>query len=194
MIVGLTGGIGSGKSTVAKMFQELGVPIYVADTEARKLLEDSPMVKKEVIKLLGREVYEDSKPNRARIASLVFKDAKKLEALNKIIHPQVKKHFIKWYESQDAPYVIKEAAILFESGSYKDCDQIITVTAPEKIRIKRVMTRDKISEDAVRDRMKNQWLDAEKIKRSDFVIFNSSLEETQNGVIKIHRELLKKRV
>ncbi|XLS30907.1 dephospho-CoA kinase [Flavobacteriaceae bacterium M23B6Z8] len=193
MIVGLTGGIGSGKSTVAKMFEDLGVPVYVADTEAKKLLENSEVVKKAVIELLGPEAFVDSKPDRVFIASLVFRDSNKLNALNKIIHPQVKIHFKNWYDSQEAPYVIKEAAILFESGSHEDCDFVITVTAPEDIRIKRVMARDQVNEDDVRDRMKNQWEDVKKIELSDFVIHNSSLQDTRDQVRKIHLQLLKKK-
>ncbi|WP_340198454.1 dephospho-CoA kinase [Ascidiimonas sp. W6] len=192
MIIGLTGGIGSGKSTVAKMFQELGVPIYVADIEAKKLLVASSKVKNQVINLLGKKAYKGQEPDRAFISSLVFKDAEKLQELNNIIHPAVKIHFMNWYKNQDAVYVIKEAAILFESGSHKDCDFIITVTAPEKVRIKRVMQRDSIDENTIRERMQHQWSDKQKIERSDYVIYNSSLEKTQEQVLEIHHELLNK--
>jgi dephospho-CoA kinase len=192
MIVGLTGGIGSGKSTVAKMFMDLGVPVYLADDEAKKLLSGDPSVRKSVEKLLGKKAYIGDKPDRAYIASQVFDNSKKLESLNKIIHPAVKKHFKNWYTLQVAPYVIKEAAILFESGSNDDCDAVITVTAPPEIRIERVILRDHTTEEAVKARMKHQWSDEEKLKLSDFVITNTSLKKTQDQVRKIHGQLLKK--
>jgi dephospho-CoA kinase len=192
MIVGLTGGIGSGKSTVAKMFMDLGVPVYLADDEAKKLLSGDPSVRKSVEKLLGEKAYIGDKPDRAYIASQVFDNSKKLESLNKIIHPAVKKHFKNWYTLQVAPYVIKEAAILFESGSNDDCDAVITVTAPPEIRIERVILRDHTTEEAVKARMKHQWSDEEKLKLSDFVITNTSLKKTQDQVRKIHGQLLKK--
>ena len=156
MIVGLTGGIGSGKTTVAKMFMELGVPVYLADVEAKKLLAENTEVQKKVIDILGEQAYKNEEPDRAYIAEKVFKNKNLLTSLNKIIHPAVKIHFENWYASQNAPYVLKEAAILFESGSYKDCNAIITVTAPEEIRINRVILRDKTTEEAVRARMQNQ--------------------------------------
>jgi dephospho-CoA kinase len=192
MIVGLTGGIGSGKSTVAKMFMDLGVPVYLADDEAKKLLSGDPSVRKSVEKLLGEKAYIGDKPDRAYIASQVFDNSKKLESLNKIIHPAVRKHFKNWYTLQVAPYVIKEAAILFESGSNDDCDAVITVTAPPEIRIERVILRDHTTEEAVKARMKHQWSDEEKLKLSDFVITNTSLKKTQDQVRKIHGQLLKK--
>jgi dephospho-CoA kinase len=192
MIVGLTGGIGSGKSTVAKMFMDLGVPVYLADDEAKKLLSGDPSVRKSVEKLLGKKAYIGDKPDRAYIASQVFDNSKKLESLNKIIHPAVRKHFKNWYTLQVAPYVIKEAAILFESGSNDDCDAVITVTAPPEIRIERVILRDHTTEEAVKARMKHQWSDEEKLKLSDFVITNTSLKKTQDQVRKIHGQLLKK--
>lgn len=192
MIVGLTGGIGSGKSTVAGMFKDLGVPIYMADRAGRELLEESSAVRKKVIALLGEEAYHNQRPDRAFIASVVFKDEKMLKALNRIIHPAVKKHFEAWIKVQNYPYVIKEAAILFESGSYKDCNAIITVVAPEDVRIERTIQRDGVTEKEVRARMKYQWEDDKRIALSNYVIYNLSLNETREQVENIHHELIKK--
>ena len=174
------------------MFMVLGVPVYMADDEAKKLLAENTEVRQKVIDLLGEQAYKNEKPDRTYIAEMVFNNKNLLASLNKIIHPAVKIHFESWYASQNSPYVLKEAAILFESGGYKDCFAIITVTAPEEIRINRVILRDKTTEEAVRARMKNQWMDDKKIELSDFVIQNISLEKAQNQVRKIHHELLKK--
>ncbi|WP_340063403.1 dephospho-CoA kinase [Ascidiimonas aurantiaca] len=190
MIVGLTGGIGSGKSTVAGFFQEMGVPVFIADEVAKTLLADSAEVIKKVKALLGTAAYKSGVPDRKYIAGEVFADPDKLKRLNKIIHPEVRKKFDEWYKKQPSPYVIKEAAILFESGGAKECDLIITVTAPMETRIDRVITRDGVSREAVLARMKNQWSDEEKIKLSDFTIVNTDIEETRRQIEDIHGEIL----
>lgn len=190
-IIGLTGGIGSGKSTIASYFKALGVPVYIADDEARNLMDDPEIVKK-VQAVFEENVMENHVLNRKKIAALVFSNPQKLEKLNSIVHPEVKKHFISWLKRhKDQPFIIKEAAILFESGSYKDCNKIIVVTAPEEIRIDRVMQRDKVTKEQVLERMKNQWTDEEKIKRSDFVIENIDLETSEKKVREILKELNK---
>src|SRR5690606_32165956 len=175
MIICLTGGIGSGKTTVANLFGKLGVPVYVSDSEAKILLETSNQIKKEVINEFGKKSYINNKPDRKYLASIVFNNKEKLQKLNAIIHPRVAQHFKDWYKKQDSLYVIKESAILFENGIYGDCGKIIVVTAPKEERIKRVMNRDKVSREEVLLRMKNQWTDKEKEKFSDFTIKNTSI-------------------
>lgn len=189
-VVGLTGGIGSGKSTVAKMFAKLEVPIYIADDEAKKLMHEDVEVKNQIVALLGEESYVDDQLNRTYIADLVFNDKKLLEKLNAIVHPAVANHFLSWKNTQESNYVIKEAAILFENGGYKKCDYTILVTAPEEMRINRVMKRDHTKKSKVLERLKNQWTDIEKIPLADFVIKNTDLEKTRLQVTKIHNKLI----
>ena len=190
MIVGLTGGIGSGKTTVANFFKKLGVPVYIADVEAKKLMENSPSIRVEIIQLLGDKAYVKNVPDRKYIADKVFKDTSLLEGINAIIHPRVAIHFKNWYEQQKSPYVIKEAAILFENGGYKLCDFIILVRAPLKLRIERIKKRDKISEEEIQNRIKAQWSDAKKMALSDVSIENTFLDQTKENVLRIHNHLL----
>ncbi|MEM0519421.1 MULTISPECIES: dephospho-CoA kinase [Aequorivita] len=189
-IIGLTGGIGSGKTTVAKMFSKLGVPIYIADVEAKKLTNSSKIIRRELIALLGENAYTDAGLNRTYVADKIFNDTNLLQAVNKIIHPRVAMHFKKWTTKQNAPYVIKEAAILFENGGYKHCDLTILVTAPKAIRIARVMARDKTSKEAIEQRINNQWSDKEKLKLADIIIENTTIEATKKRVSEIHKTLL----
>jgi dephospho-CoA kinase len=178
-IIGLTGGIGSGKSTIAGFFEEAGIPVYIADDEAKKIM-NQPEVMQEIQSIFEDNVIENAQLNRKKIAQLVFSKPQKLEELNQIIHPKVKKHFLDWIEKHsDSPFVIKEAAILFESGTYKDCDKIILVTAPEAIRIQRVINRDKVSENEILERISNQWEEEKKVALADFVIQNIDLEESK---------------
>ena len=191
-IVGLTGGIGSGKTTVARFFNELGVPIYIADDEAQKLMTESPLLKRELIALFGPKVYENGQLNKLLISESIFKDKTTLKAINNIVHPVVAIHFNKWLGLQESPYVIKEAAIFFENGSYKSLDAIITVVAPEECKIRRIMQRDIKSKKQIKAIMNNQWSDKKKIKMSDFVIENTNLKQTKLLVKEIHEKLLKK--
>ena len=179
-IVGLTGGIGSGKSTIARLFAALGIAVYDSDTEAKKLINTS-----------GAEAYAEGVYNRAYIADIVFRNPDKLAVLNSIVHPVLADHFNQWVALQTSPYVIKEAAILFESGSYKNCDFIITVTAPEALRISRCMSRDGSTEAQVRARMAQQWTDAQRIVLSDAVIENINLEETEKRVRELNNLFIK---
>ncbi|WP_034057874.1 dephospho-CoA kinase [Lacinutrix jangbogonensis] len=188
--VGLTGGIGSGKTTVARAFEALGIPIYIADDEAKRLMNTSKVLKRKLIALFGEVAYKDNKLNRPYLAKAIFNDKGLLEKMNAIVHPKVGKHFIKWKNKQEATYVIKEAAILFENGSYKNYDYIITVTAPEKTRIARVIKRDNASLEKVKAIIANQWKDELKASLSDFVIVNTNLESTQQEVLKTHQKLL----
>ena len=191
MVVGLTGGIGSGKTTVAKMFQELGVSVYIADIEAKKLMLRSKVIKRKLIQLFGVKAYLNGKLNKPYIADKIFNDSELLERMNAIVHPKVRSHFKRWVAKQSSPYVIKEAAILFENGSYVNCDVVITVVAQEKDRIERVIARDDSSVDKVKSIINNQWSDDEKIKHSQFVITNDYLLKTQKQVRKIHQQILK---
>ncbi|NAS13391.1 dephospho-CoA kinase [Poritiphilus flavus] len=191
MIIGLTGGIGSGKTTVSKIFRSLGVPVYDSDKEAKELMVASEEVVKAIKALFGSEAYKGKKLNKNYIAERVFNDKELLGQLNAIVHPAVKKHFLSWAKKQNAAYVIQEAAILFENGSYVNYDKMILVTAPKKERIRRIMARDGSTEDQILARMKNQWSDRKKRGLADFVIENKSLEKTKSAVAKIHAELAK---
>jgi len=191
-IIGLTGGIGSGKSTIAKWFSESGIPVYNSDLEAKKLMNENEKIIFELTELFGEKTYENGVYNSKFVASKVFKDKELLRKLNQIVHPEVFNHFHHWVKNQTAVFLVKEAAILFESGSYKDCDAVISVVAEEKIRIERVMKRDEISEEQIRQRMNNQWTDEQRIKLSDFVIENNSdLETLKAAFHKLYKNLLK---
>jgi dephospho-CoA kinase len=184
-IIGLTGGIGSGKTTIANYFMAVDIPVYIADDEARKIMQSEEIIE-EIKKTFGSEIFENDILNREKLAQIVFGDAEKLKLLNAIIHPAVKKHFHNWIlDHKNSPYIIYEAAILFESGSYKDCDKIITVTAPMESRIQRVIQRDNSSRDQVLKRINAQWNDDQRIAKSDFVIQNDSLENAKSEVDKI---------
>lgn len=188
--VGLTGGIGSGKTTVAKAFEAIGIPIYIADEEAKALMVRSKVIKRKLIALFGEEAYIDNQLNKPFLSKAIFSDKSLLEQMNAIVHPRVGRHFEKWVAKQNAPYVIKEAAILFENGSYKHYDYIITVTALKSVRIDRVIQRDNTTKEKVLSIIKNQWEDAEKIKHSHFVIENNDLETTKKQVLEIHKKLV----
>ncbi|MDO6597192.1 dephospho-CoA kinase [Oceanihabitans sp. 2_MG-2023] len=190
-IVGLTGGIGSGKTTVAKEFNKLGVPIYIADDEAKKLMNRSKVIKRKLIALFGEDAYKNEKLNRPYLAKLIFNDESLLKKMNAIVHPKVAQHFKRWLKKQDAPYIIKEVAILFENGSYKHCDYIITVTAAIDTRMERLLKRDNTTVSKIEAIMNNQWKDEEKIALSQYVIYNDILEDTIFQVQKTHNELLK---
>ena len=189
MVVGLTGGIGSGKSTIAKAFAALGIAVFNSDEQAKALIANNAQVKKHIIATFGEKAYLNGEYNRAYIAQIVFNNSEKLAILNGIVHPALAKYFKQWTKKQTSPYVLKEAAILFESGSYKDCDYIITVTAPEEVRIARVMARDHCTEAQVRARMVQQWSDAQRIALSNAVIENVDLESAKEQVKRIHFQL-----
>ena len=190
--VGLTGGIGSGKTTIANLFAlHFSIPIYIADTKAKELVANNKQLQQEIVTLLGEEAFVEGRYNTAFVAQEVFSNKEKLDKLNAIIHPYVQQDFLQWKQSQQAPYVIKEAAILFESGSYRDCDFIIMVTAPLEERIKRVMLRDKIDRETVEKRIKNQWNDEKKIELSTFVIENREIDKNLDKIGIIHSKIVK---
>lgn len=190
--VGLTGGIGSGKTTIANLFAlHFSIPIYIADTKAKELVANNKQLQQEIVALLGKEAFVEGRYNTAFVAQEVFSNKEKLDKLNAIIHPYVQQDFLQWKQSQQASYVIKEAAILFESGSYRDCDFIIMVTAPLEERIKRVMLRDKIDRETVEKRIKNQWNDQKKIELSTFVIENREIDKNLDKIEIIHSKIVK---
>ena len=191
-IIGLTGGIGSGKSRVALRFLALGIPCYIADDRAKDLMNTSADLKEAVCKYFGPESYLDGVLNRPYIANIVFKDATALAQLNALVHPAVAQDFLEWVAKQEAPYVIKEAAILFENGGSKLCDSIILITAPEAVCLDRVLARDNSSVEAIQDRMSKQWIDARKIPLADYHIENMEWEDTLLKIDAIHQELIQK--
>ncbi len=184
-IIGLTGGIGSGKSTVAREFLALGIPVYFADVEAKKLLDET-QVQQQLKAVFGEEIFDQAAVNKAKLAAIVFTDSSKLQQLNAIIHPAVQVHFTQWLSlHSNQPLVVKEAAILFESGSVAQCDYVVSVQAPEVDRVARVMARDQVSEAQVLSRIQHQWTDEQRAKKSDFIINNLSQETLKNQVIAI---------
>jgi dephospho-CoA kinase len=173
--VGLTGGIGSGKSTVAKLFSVLGIPVYDADSAAKRLMRDDPSVRDAVIGAFGEGAYRNGELQRQWLAQAVFSDPSRTALLNGIVHPAVLRDASSWMARQQAPYAVKEAALVFESGSDRDLDFVIGVTAPEDIRIRRVVTRDGMSVLQARERMARQMPDSEKMARCDRVIHNDGV-------------------
>ena len=190
MVVGLTGGIGSGKTIVLNFFKEIGVSCYIADVEAKHLMNTSVEIKNEVIALLGEEAYTAKGLNRNFIADIVFNNRDILEQLNAIVHPRVFEDFIKFVESSIVDYIIYESAIILNGDSKKLCDKIIVVTSPLKTRIERVMKRDDVSEQSVLERINKQMSEKEMLAHSDFVINNISLESTKNRVESINAKIL----
>lgn len=189
--VGITGGIGSGKTIVCQVFSTLGIPVFRADDAARYLLEHDSYVIQQVKQLLG-DVYTNGIPDRGKIAALAFKDAEKLNGLNAIIHPATIAYGNQWMEQQHAPYVLKEAAIFFESGSYKDMDVMIGVYAPVELRISRAMQRAGTTRADILNRIDQQMDEDEKMKRCDYVITNDDTKAVLPQVLAIHKTLLEK--
>lgn len=189
-IIGLTGGIGSGKTTVAKLFEALGVPVYDSDKEAKILMNTSKVLIKEIKGLLGEEAYKESELNRRYIAGKVFKDKKLLQKLNAIVHPAVRENFLQWVSEQNTSYVIQETALLYENNAASLYDAVILVTAPEELRVERVLHRDATSKEAVLARINNQLRDKEKIAKANFILENIDIKETEQKVEALHKSLL----
>ena len=185
--IGITGGIGSGKSTVCKVFELLGVPVYYADDVAKMLL-DSAKIKEELVNLFGNSILsEQNTVDRKKMSALVFNNKENLDKLNAIIHPAVGIHFEEWLKVQEGnKYIVKEAAILFESGAYKQVDEVITVIAPVELKLKRVMLRSGYTVEQVKERMLNQMNDDEKVKRSQYIIVNDEEQLIIPQILKIH--------
>ena len=189
-IVGLTGGIGSGKSSVMSVFSSFGVPCYDSDRRAKKLMQQDPELISQIKALFGYDIFKGKKLNRSKLAEIVFNDKSKLESLNSIVHPKVKEDFQLFFNQQKANYVIKEIAILFETGGEMDCDATILVTAPNELRTERVIKRGETNLENIRLRMLHQWTDEKKIPKADYVINNINWEKTLKKVQEIHHKLL----
>lgn len=190
--IGLTGGIGSGKSTVARVFETLGIPVYYADDAAKRLMNTHPGLKTALISHFGEETYADGELDRKYLASIVFNNKEKLDLLNSIIHPVTIRDAEEWMARQTAPYAIKEAALLFESGATEKLDYVIGVYAPQHLRIQRVMQRDGLSTDEVLKRISRQIDEEMKMKLCNFVIRNSDRELVLPQILAIHQTLLEK--
>jgi len=188
--VGITGGIGSGKSTVAKVFEVLGIPVYYADDAAKRLMNEDAAVKEKLVVAFGKDIYSNGQLNRHYLSSLVFNDKEKLALLNAIVHPATIADADKWMQQQTTPYAIKEAALIFESGAEKHLDKVIDVYAPASLRIQRIMQRDTISEEAITARMNMQMKEEIKMQLCDYVIINDEQELVIPQVLKIHEMLL----
>ena len=192
--VGLTGGIGSGKTLVCNVLEKLGVPVYYADSAARRLMNSNADLINKIVGMFGNEAYKEESINRLYLAEQVFGNPQKLSDLNSVVHPVVREDYNSWAISQkDAPYVVEEAAILFESGANRFMDEIVWVYAPDTLRIKRVMERDGVDEKSVRRRMKYQMDDEERKGLADYIIHNDETEMLLPQIITMHTKLLNSR-
>lgn len=191
---GITGGIGSGKSTVCQVFETLGIPVFYADDAAKYLMQHDEQIKQQIITLFGQEAYHNKELNRKYISNVVFNDKEKLTQLNAITHPAVIAYGEEWMQKQNAAYTLKEAALFFESGSNKNMDVMIGVSAPLHLRIQRTMKRDQISEAAMLERISKQMNEEEKMKRCDFIIINDDKTSVIEQVMDIHQKLLQKAI
>jgi len=190
--IGLTGGIGAGKSLIGKIFQLLGIPVYDADSRSKWIASNHPDVVVQVIKLMGKEAYKEGELNRTYLAGLIFNDESLSKSLTDILHPKVKEDFDVWVSAHaNNPYVLKEAALLYESGSWERLDKIVVVTAPVEIRVKRVLARDTFrTETDIKKIMNNQMPEGEKVTRADFIITNDDRSSVIQQVLAIHEQLL----
>jgi dephospho-CoA kinase len=189
--IGVTGGIGSGKTSVCRVFNVLGVPVFSADKEAHLIMDNDQGVIVRIKKISGKNLYSEGVLDRAEMAKLIFNDSRLLQRVNGIVHPAVFEKFNKWQENQSVPYVILEAAILFESGASKLVDRTITVIAPLEERVKRVIRRNRLTYEQVMDRIRNQMDDESKIRLSDYVIMNSEQDMIIPEVLRIHSDILR---
>ena len=190
MIIGITGGIGSGKSTVAKLFESFGAPVYYADQKAKAIMHENASVVNQIKNLFGELAYQNQQLNREYIAEQVFSDAQLLEKLNKIVHPAVREDFKEWVKKQTYPYVIQESALIFENQMQGAYDAVILVTAPLETRISRVMARDGVQRNQVENRIANQLSDAAKIPYADYILENNNRKHTQESVQILHQKFL----
>lgn len=189
-IVAITGGIGSGKSRIVRLFSTLGIPCYQADERAKALMNNDPVLKEKICAAFGDEAYQKGNLHREYLSKIVFNDPSQLANLNGIVHPAVANDFNQWVKEQKTAYVVKEVAILFETGGNKKADISLLVTAPEQLRIERVMQRDQCTQEEVERRMANQWSDKKKIPLADFVLQNIDWEKTQSEVNQLHKKFL----
>jgi dephospho-CoA kinase len=189
--LGVTGGIGSGKTTVCKVFAVLGIPVFSADTEAKRIQDSDRDLQIKINSLAGKDLFASGKLDRTEMAKLIFRDSDLLAKVNSIVHPAVFEYFREWLNKQDSPYAVMEAAILFESGAYRMMDRIVTVVTPMEERIERLVKGNKLTREQVTERIKNQIDDESRIKRSDYVIFNSENDIIIPAILGIHSEMLK---
>lgn len=180
--IGITGGIGSGKSTVAHVFEVLGIPVYYADREAKKMMNEDEELKYQIVQEFGNAAYENGVLNRKHLASVVFANQEKLSVLNSIVHPATIRHGKEWMKKQTTPYAIKEAALIFESGTQEHLDYVIGVSAPLHLRIHRAMQRDSVTREEIQRRMQNQIKEEIKMRLCDFVIKN---DEEQLVIVQV---------
>ena len=188
--IGLTGGIGSGKSTVAKVFEALGIPVYYADDAAKRLMTEDEELKEKIKKEFGESVYKNEKLDRKKLAAVVFNAPEKLQLLNSIVHPSTIKDAERWMQKQTTAYCIKEAALIFESGAHEHLDYVIGITAPAPLRMLRTMQRDGVTREEVMSRMDKQMDELIKMKLCDFVINNDEQEMLLPQIIELHKKLL----
>jgi dephospho-CoA kinase len=189
-IIGLTGGIGSGKTTISKEFKNFGIPVYYADDEAKSLVNRSKVIRRKLTELFGKSAYKNDALNRDFIRKKIFEDDDLRLKMNSIVHPKVKSHFKRWLKKQSALYIIKEAAIIYEIGQQDTYDKIIVVTANEKDRISRIQERDGLSKDQITRIITKQWADKKKVEFADYVIINNDLESAKSQALNIHNKLL----
>lgn len=190
MKLGVTGGIGSGKTTVCRVFNVLGIPVFSADPAANKIIDTNADIIRGINSLAGKDLYPDGSLDRSLLASMIFNDKSFLGKINSLVHPVVFDNFKTWAKEQNAPYVIMEAAILFESGASKLVDKVVTIIAPMEERMERVIKRNKLSRDQVMDRINNQMDDESKTKLSDYIIHNSENDMIIPAILKIHEDIL----
>ena len=190
--IGITGGIGSGKSTVAKVFEVLGIPVYYADEEAKRIMNEDALLKEQLIQHFGPATYPGGKLDRKYLAGIVFKDPAKLELLNSLVHPATIRDGEAWMQRQTTPYAIKEAALIFESGSQSHLDYVIGVSAPDALRIHRTIQRDHITREEVVARMNRQIKQVIKMRLCDFVVVNDEQSAVIPQVLSLHEHLLEK--
>lgn len=190
MKLGVTGGIGSGKTTVCRVFNVLGIPVFSADPAANKIIDTNADIIRGINSLAGKDLYPDGSLDRSLLASMIFNDKSFLGKINSLVHPVVFDNFKRWAKEQNAPYVIMEAAILFESGASKLVDKVVTIIAPMEERMERVIKRNKLSRDQVMDRINNQMDDESKTKLSDYIIHNSENDMIIPAILKIHEDIL----
>jgi dephospho-CoA kinase len=188
--IGLTGGIGSGKSTVAKVFEVLGIPVYYADDAARRLMNEDELLRQQIIQHFGASAYKNNQLDRPYIAGQVFNNKEKLELMNSLVHPATIRDAEQWMHKQSTPYAIKEAALIFESGSQDQLDYIIGVSAPVSLRLLRTMKRDGSTRDQVLARMSKQIQEVIKMRLCDFVIYNDEVQAVIPQVISLHEKLM----
>jgi len=189
--IGLTGGIGSGKTTVARIFAVLGIPVYYADLEAKRIMNEDEELRRQIIEHFGKSAYREGRLDNKYLAEIVFKNREKLDLLNSLVHPATIRDGEQWMKQQKTTYAIKEAALIFESGSQQNLDYVIGVSAPEPLRIHRTMQRDNIDREAVMARMQKQIQEVIKMRLCDFLIYNDEQQLVIPQVIALHEKLVK---